>query len=72
MDEVTKITLKTMQEDISEIKTYLIGEGDRVGLVIEVDRLKRSRAITNGIMWTVFTALIGVAATTIGATFLLR
>lgn len=72
MDELTSLTLRTMQEDISEIKSYLVGEGDRVGLVIEVDRLKRSRAITNAIMWTVFTALVGVAATAIGAAFFLR
>lgn len=59
MDEVTKVMLKSIQDDISEIKSYLVGEG---GLVIEVDRLKRSRAMTNAIMWTVFTAVIGVAA----------
>jgi len=72
MDEATKVTLKIMQEDIGEIKMYLTGDGDRVGLIIEVDRLKRSRAMANAIMWTVFTTIIGVGATAIGAALYLR
>lgn len=68
MDKETEVTLKTMQIDIAWIKAALGGDGDRVGVLMDVDRLKRSRATTNAVLWAVFTAMIGIGATAIGAT----
>ena len=64
MDGETKAKLDSMHEDIVEIKTVV------KPLVLDVDRLKRSRAIITAILWTVFAAVIGVGTAAIGSSFL--
>ena len=59
--------LEGLHDDIREIKEVLVGSDRREGLVIDVDRLKRSRALFHGIMWVVFTAAIGTTATVVAA-----
>ncbi len=69
MDKATEVILQAMQEDIAWIKTALGGDaGGRAGVLMDVDRLKRSRATTNRVLWAVLTTGIGLSATAIGAT----
>lgn len=70
MDGETRFKLDAIHDDITWIKAALSGEGDKAGLIIDVDRLKRSRATTIAILWLAFTTVIGLGATAIGATFL--
>ena len=57
------ILLEGLRADVKEIKEVLIGTDKREGLILEVDRLKRSRHVTNAVLWTIFTAIIGTVAT---------
>jgi len=57
--------LESMRDDVREIKEVLVGSDKREGLVMDVDRLKRSRALFHAVMWVVFTSAIGTAATVI-------
>lgn len=63
MDAETKVILERMQHDVHEIRRALAGNGDKDGLIIDVDRLKRSRAATNAVLWALFTGIVGVLAT---------
>lgn len=60
-------TLDTLCEDISEIKEVLVGSDRREGIIVDVDRLKRSRALFHATLWVVFTTAIGTSATVIAA-----
>ena len=57
--------LSALREDVKEIKEVLVGNDKREGLVMDVDRLKRSRALFHAVLWVVFTSAIGIAATAI-------
>lgn len=61
--------LESLRTDVKEIKEVLVGGDQRQGLIVDIDRLKRSRALFHAVLWTVFTAAIGVAATVIAAAF---
>lgn len=61
------IVLNGLSENVREIKDVLVGSDQRSGLVVDVDRLRRSRAMVNAVLWTVFTAIIGTAATALYA-----
>ena len=63
--------LEGLRDDVGEIKNVLVGVDRRNGLVADVDRLKRSRAFSNAVLWLVFTTLIGTTATAIAA-FVMR
>ena len=58
------VVLEELSENVSKIKTALIG---KEGLIVEVDRLKRSRKLTNAIMWVVFLAVVGTTGTVAAA-----
>jgi hypothetical protein len=59
--------LEGLRDDVKEIKEVLVGSGSRDGVLMEVDRLKRSRALFHAVLWLVFTAAIGTTATVIAA-----
>lgn len=61
------IILEGLRADVKEIKEVLIGTDKSDGMILEVDRLKRSRQVTNAVLWTIFTALIGTVATGLAA-----
>lgn len=63
------VILGTMQTDVKEIKSVLLGAENRSGLVMDVDRLKRSNAILNAVVWLMFTTAIGSIATVAVAYF---
>ena len=58
-----KVMIETMSEDIKEIKNCLLGSEGSTGLVIDVDRLKRSRKTVSAVCWMMFTTVLGLAAT---------
>lgn len=62
--ERQRVLLETLHQDISEIKSILSG---KEGLVLDVDRLKRSRSMNNAIIWVIFTAAVGTITTAIAA-----
>jgi len=63
--------LERLCEDVHDIKICLMGTSEsREGLLFDVDRLKRAGAMTKAILWVVFTAVIGIGATALGAAFL--
>ncbi len=57
--------LEQVHSDIGEIKNVLAGENKRTGLIMDVDRLKRSSAFLKAFMWVIFTAFLGTASTVI-------
>jgi len=57
--------LKSLHDDVREIKEVLVGSDKREGLVMDVDRLKRSRTLFHAVLWVVFTSVVGTAATVI-------
>lgn len=59
--------LEGLRDDVKEIKEVLLGSDRRDGVLMEVDRLKRSRAMFHAVLWVVFTAAIGTTATVIAA-----
>ena len=61
------IILDSLRDDIREIKEVLVGSDKRQGLVMDVDRLKRSRTLFHAVVWVVFTSMVGTAATVIAA-----
>lgn len=58
-DDATRVILQNMQEDVHEIKKALTGNGDRPGLIIDVDRLKQKQARQDWLIGSLFTAIIG-------------
>lgn len=59
--------LEGMSNDVKEIKAVLLGSDSKPGMVLEVDRLKRSRAFVNAVLWTFFTASVGTGITVLAA-----
>lgn len=57
------VKLARIATDVKEVKEILVGNGKRVGLVLDVDRLKRTRATTKAIVWVLFTTILGAGAT---------
>ena len=52
--------LVNMCEDVKEIKESLLGTE---GLIVEVDRLKRSKRTFIAVGWLIFTTIVGTVAT---------
>jgi hypothetical protein len=61
--------LEGLRDDVKEIKGVIIGSEKREGLIMDVDRLKRSRALFHAVLWVVFTTAIGTTATVLAAYF---
>lgn len=61
------VVLTQLSNDVKEIKEVLVGSDHREGVVMDVDRLKRSRALFHATLWLVFTVAIGTSATVIAA-----
>lgn len=59
--------LELVRANVEEIKDVLVGTDRRNGLVVDVDRLKRSRALSTAVWLIVFTAVVGAAATAVAA-----
>ena len=58
------VLLKGLSENVSEIKDALLGDD---GVILEVDRLKRSRKLSNTVFWAAFLAVMGTTGTVIAA-----
>ncbi len=58
------VLLEELSENVTEIKGALLGKD---GVIVEVDRLKRSRKLSNAVMWTVFVAVIGTTGTVLAS-----
>lgn len=78
--EITNLDLHTEQAkhavllegvcvDVREIKGILIGNNDRVGVIVDIDRLKQTQKRFNTTFWAVFTVAIGTTGTVIAAYF---
>jgi len=61
--------LENIQGDLLEVKQVLVGGDHRQGLVMDVDRLKRTRKLFSAVLWVVFTSVIGTCATVVGSMF---
>lgn len=59
------VKLDHVLTDLEEIKSALYGDGNHDGLRLDVDRLKRSRATHNAVLWVIFTAIIGIVSTAV-------
>lgn len=68
--------LDQLSGDVKDIKEVLVGGDHRQGLIVDVDRLKRARHLSNAIFWTCFTAfvgtVIGTTATAVYAAFFVK
>ncbi len=62
--------LEGVQKDIMEIKTCLMGRDSREGLVMDLDRVKRSMKLIHAVVWTLFTGLAGTIVTVVKKMFL--
>lgn len=62
--------LEGLRDDVHEIKNHLIGDDRNVGLIREVDRLKRHKALVSAIVWIIVTTLVGVGGTVLASTML--
>lgn len=61
--------MRNVSEDIKEIKEVLVGGTKREGLVMDVDRLKRTRTMFHAVLWVIFTSAVGTCATVVGSMF---
>lgn len=52
------LTLKTMQEDLHEIRHHLVGNG-QPGLIKDVDRLKQSHKLRSVLLYILGTTVVG-------------
>ena len=59
--------LESLRDDVKEIKEILVGSDKRQGVIMDIDRLKRSRALFHAVLWAVFIAAIGMAASVIAS-----
>lgn len=66
------IILEKLSADITDIKQVLVGDDQRRGLVVDVDRLQRSFSFTKAILWVVFTTLFGSTASAVYAAFFMK
>jgi hypothetical protein len=63
---ITDYKLDQVLGKLEGIEDCLFGDdAGRDGLKLDVDRLKRSRATHNAVLWVIFTTLLGVAGTVI-------
>jgi hypothetical protein len=63
---LTDYKLDQVLGKLAGIEDCLFGDdAGRDGLKLDVDRLKRSRATHNAVLWVIFTTLLGVAGTVI-------
>lgn len=63
---LTDYKLDLILNKVEGIEDCLFGDSaGRDGLKLDVDRLKRSRATHNAVLWVIFTTLLGVAGTLI-------
>ena len=58
------VLLEALSENVTEIKAALLGDD---GVILEVDRLKRSQKLSNTIFWAVFLAAVGTTGTVAAA-----
>lgn len=66
---ITDFKLDLILKKCEGIEDCLFGDSaGRDGLKLDVDRLKRSRATHNAVLWVIFTTLLGVAGTVIVGT----
>lgn len=69
--ERQKATLEIVSGDVKAIKDSLVGTNDHPGLMMEIDRLKRSQTILNAVTWFAFTTTLGAIITFLTSTYLL-
>jgi len=62
--KLTKMDVKldTLIRDVEQLQSDQYGDGNHDGIRIDVDRLKRSRANQNAVLWVLFTSVVGMAA----------
>lgn len=65
MSTGTDIKLDLIIEKLHGIENCLYGNGEKEGLRIDVDRLKRSNATRNAVLWVMLTTVVGIAGTVI-------
>ena len=58
------VLLEGLSENVAEIKEALLGDD---GVILEVDRLKRSRKFSNAVLWVVFLTAIGTTGTVVAS-----
>jgi len=65
----TDVKLDTIIKKLESIEGLLFGDGsdDKPGMRLDVDRLKRSRAAHNAVLWVIFLTLASVAGTVIAS-----
>jgi len=66
-ESVIDVKLNLLIDQLEEVESVLYGNGDKEGLRIDVDRLKRSRATHNAVLWLLFTTLVGIGGTVAAA-----
>lgn len=63
---LTDFKLDVIITKVEGLEACMFGDdAGRDGMKLDVDRLKRSRATHNAVLWVVFTTLVGVAGTVI-------
>lgn len=65
------VLLEGLSDNITDIKDALLGKDGKDGVLIDVDRLKRSRKRSNAFLWAIFIAFTGATGTVL-ATFILE
>lgn len=65
----TEIILEQLKEDVREIKQALLGDSNRKGLIVDVDRLKQARALHNTLLYLLFGTLLSTVAAVAIQTF---
>jgi hypothetical protein len=69
MSEKTEMQLDICIEKLGGIEQCLYGGDGEPGMRIDVDRLKRSRATHNAVLWLILSTVIGIAGTALAVTF---
>ena len=62
-----EVKLDVIAQDVRDIKSAVYGNGDNDGLKLDVDRLKRSRATHNAVLWVIFTGVVTIGGTVAAA-----
>lgn len=65
MSTGTDTKLDLIIDKLHGIENCLYGNGAKEGLRIDVDRLKRSNAARNAVLWVMLTTVVGIAGTVI-------
>lgn len=58
------VLLEELSGNVTEIKDALLGKD---GVIVEVDRLKQSRKLSNAVLWIVFVTAIGTTGTVLAS-----